>query len=112
MELFGQQKLLKLKRKNRGNKILASAVDQLIRDITDAKWENTRDLKNTRPDADCVHSDGFYFFDIDNHRAMILILFDDEEASIVWTGSHKEYVTTFRNNKQTIEKWLRKQQLI
>jgi mRNA interferase HigB len=43
---------------------------------------------------------------------MVLILFDEQEATVIWTGSHDEYETTFKNNKQTIEKWLRKQQLI
>ena len=26
---------------------------------------------------------------------------------MVWTGTHKEYESTFKNNKGTIEKWLR-----
>ncbi|XJR89516.1 hypothetical protein ACH34E_01525 [Elizabethkingia anophelis] len=39
---------------------------------------------------------------------MILIEFDDQgEATIVWAGTHKEYETIFKNNKATIEKWLR-----
>lgn len=38
-----------------------------------------------------------------------MIEFDDDgEATIVWAGTHKEYETTFKNNKSTIEKWLRK----
>lgn len=38
---------------------------------------------------------------------MILIEFDDGEASVVWTGTHQEYGATFKNNKKTIKKWLR-----
>lgn len=38
---------------------------------------------------------------------MILIEFDDSEATIVWTGTHQEYEKTFKNNKNTIKKWLR-----
>ncbi|MEZ0007561.1 hypothetical protein ABH942_002943 [Flavobacterium sp. 28YEA47A] len=39
---------------------------------------------------------------------MILIELDDEgEATIVWAGTHAEYETTFKNNKSTVEKWLR-----
>ncbi|WP_462319558.1 type II toxin-antitoxin system HigB family toxin [Marinilabilia sp.] len=112
MELFGKQKLLKLKKKNKGNKVLASAVDQLIKDLTNARWQNAREIKQTRPDADCIHSDGFYFFDISIHRTMVLILLDDDEATVIWAGSHDEYEQTFKNNKHTIEKWLRKHQLI
>jgi hypothetical protein len=56
-----------------------------------------------------VHVDGFYFFDIHIHRTLILVEIDEEgEATIVWAGTHQEYETTFKNNKSTIEKWLRK----
>ena len=37
---------------------------------------------------------------------MILLEFDEEEASVVWVGTHQEYITTFKNNKNTIKKWL------
>jgi len=59
-----------------------------------------------------VHSDGFYFFDLYIHRTMILIVFEDKDATVIWTGSHKEYDNTFKGNKTTIEKWLRAQNLI
>lgn len=65
-----------------------------------------------RPDADCVHSKGFYFFDISIHRTMILIEFEAGVASIVWCGSHDEYELTFKNNKSTIQKWLRSREWI
>lgn len=39
---------------------------------------------------------------------LILIELDDEgEATVVWADSHDEYERTFKNNKATIEKWLR-----
>lgn len=112
MELLRKNKLTKLKRKNRGNRKLISAIDKLISDIESANWTKKADVKSARPDADCVHSDGFYFFDINVHRTMILIVFDDDEATIIWTGSHDEYDKTFKGNKTTIEKWLRNQQFI
>ena len=60
-----------------------------------------------------MHSDGLYFFDIHIHRTLILIELDDEgEATIVWAGSYQEYETLFKNNKLTIEKWLRKYEYI
>lgn len=37
---------------------------------------------------------------------MVLIEFDDDEASIVWVGMHQEYEIAFKNNKSTIRKWL------
>ena len=112
MELLSKHKLIKLKKKNRSNKKLISAIDKLISDIESAQWTKMTEIKETRPDADCVHSDGFYFFDINIHRTMILIIFEDDEATVVWTGSHDEYDKTFKGNKNTIEKWLRNQKLI
>jgi hypothetical protein len=65
-------------------------------------------MKNIRTDADCVHNDGFYFFNISVHRRMILVAFDNEgEATVVWTGTLQEYERTFKNNKNTIVKWLK-----
>lgn len=112
MKIINKGKLLKLKRKNRGNSKLLHAIDKLIWDLENANWIKKTDLKTERPDADCVHTDGFYFFDINIHRTMVLIVFDKGEAIIVWSGSHDEYDTTFKGNKNTIEKWLRNQQII
>ena len=39
---------------------------------------------------------------------MILFEFAEYgEATVVWTGNHKEYETVFKNNKNTIRKWLK-----
>jgi len=84
----------------------------LISDIENANWTTHTDIKSSRPDADCVHNDGFYFFDINIHRTMILIAFEDEEAMVIWVGSHDVYDKTFKGNKTTIEKWLRHQKMI
>jgi len=107
MRLTNKKALEKLKRKNRGNKPLNKAIDKLIKDIEDNEWKNQTELNESRSDADCVHSDGFYFFNISIHRTMILIEFDDGEASVVWLGNHQEYQSTFKNNKNTIKKWLK-----
>lgn len=112
MDLLRKNKLIKLKKKNRGNTKLINAIDKLISDIENAKWTKKTDIKETRTDADCVHSDGFYFFDLNIHRTMILVVFKDNEATVIWTGSHGEYDKTFKGNKTTIEKWLRIQKLI
>ena len=107
MRLTNKKALEKLKRKNRGNTPLANAIVKLIKDIEDNEWKNQTELNESRPDADCVHSDGFYFFNIFVHRTMILIEFDDGEASVVWLGNHQDYKNTFKNNKNTIKKWLK-----
>lgn len=74
--------------------------------IESAKWSNPEEIKKDRPDADKIHSDGFYFFNISVDRTMVLIELDDKEATIVWCGNHDEYTSTFKNNKSTIKKWL------
>lgn len=108
MDLINKNKLERLKRKNRGNKKLEKAVDSLITEIEQSNWKTPIELKEARPDADIVHSDGFYFFNLNIHRTMILIEFDEDgEATVVWAGSHQEYEKTFKNNKSTIKKWLR-----
>ena len=92
---------------------MVRAIDQLIREIEESKWHSEEDLKSARPDVDCVHSDGFYFFDINVHRTLILIEFDEDgEATVVWVGTHQEYETVFRNNKNTIRKWLKSNEYI
>jgi mRNA-degrading endonuclease HigB of HigAB toxin-antitoxin module len=86
---------------------LTRDIDKLIQDIEMNKWESQTELKASRSDSDCVHSEGFYFFNININRVMILIEFQDGEATVVWNGNHREYENTFRNNKTTIKKWLK-----
>lgn len=113
MRLIGKKKLMKLKRKNKGNTKLVKEIDQLIKEIEGSKWSNGEGLKKDRPDADCVHNDGFYFFDINVHRTLILIEFDEDgEATVVWAGTHQEYDTVFKGNKNTIKKWLKSNEYI
>jgi len=108
MRLIGKKQLEKLKRKNKGNTSLALEIDNLIKNIEESNWKNQKELKIVRKDADCVHSDGFYFFNISIHRTLILIEFEEDEgASVVWVGNHQEYEKTFKNNKSVIKKWLK-----
>ncbi|UUC45733.1 type II toxin-antitoxin system HigB family toxin [Flavobacterium cerinum] len=112
MRIIGKKIILKLKRKNIGNKKLCDAVDKLITDleIFDPVRE---DIITIRKDADCVHSDGFFFFDINIHRTLILIEMDEEgEATIIWAGTHQEYERIFKNNRIVIEKWLKNKNYI
>jgi len=98
----------KLAQKNQGNSKLIKAVQQLINDIEQTNWHSPTDLTKSRPDADCVYGGEFYFFNINIHRTLILIEFEENgEATIVWAGSHDEYQRTFKNNRNVIKKWLR-----
>ncbi|MGB1283229.1 MAG: hypothetical protein ACPG44_02075 [Polaribacter sp.] len=36
-----------------------------------------------------------------------MIELNDSEATVVWAGTHQEYETTFKNNRNTIRKWLK-----
>lgn len=112
MRIINKKVLEKLKRKKRGDVALAKAIDQLIKDFERHHWHNQEDLKQVRQDADCVHSDGFYFFDIEIHRTMILIEFEDDEASVIWVGNHQQYERLFKNNKSAIANWLKAKDFI
>jgi len=112
LDLLQKRILIKLKKKNRGNSKLIDAIDKLMSDIETANWSKPIDIKINRPDADNIHSDGFYFFDLNVHRTMVLIIFEDNEATVIWAGSHTEYDNIFKGNKTTIEKWLRNKNLI
>src|SRR5690625_5178867 len=112
MRLINKKALEKLKRKKRGNASLAKEIDQLIEDFENHNWKSQEELKQARKDADCVHSEGFYFFNIEIHRRMILIEFEDNEASVIWVGDHQEYERVFKNNKSVIANWLKSKDLI
>ena len=107
--LIHKNKLIKLKRKNQGNIKLIRAIDKLIMDIEKSGWRNKMDVIRDRKDADRVHSDNFFFFNINIHRTMILIVFEAQEAEVLWVGTHSEYDKIFKGNKSTIETWLRNQ---
>lgn len=108
MRIINKRILSKLIRKNQGNSILVKAVQQLISDIEGSNWKTPHDLIENRPDADCVYGGSFYFFNINVHRTLILIEFEENgEATIVWAGSHDDYELTFKNNRSVIKKWLR-----
>ena len=61
MDIIGIKHLEKLKRKNKGNNLLINAIDVLITDLEINNWRTKTEILLVRPDADCVHSDGFYF---------------------------------------------------
>ena len=108
MKITNKHILVKLIRKNRGNAKLLKAVQRLIQEIEDNNWGTPQELIENRPDADCVHGGEFYFFNINIHRSMIMIEFEETgEATIVWAGNHDDYELTFKNNRSVIRKWLR-----
>ncbi len=86
---------------------MKKAVQQLISDLEENDWNKPIDLIENRPDADCVYGGEFYFFNINIHRTLIMIEFEENgEATIVWAGSHDDYELTFKNNRNVIKKWL------
>jgi len=52
LKLLRKDKLLKLKRKNRGNLKLTKTIDKLIEDIESSGWNDKLELIESRPDAD------------------------------------------------------------
>ena len=106
MRVTGKKVLLKLKFKNQGNLKLCKAIDQLIFTIEEKNWKTKEEIRADRSDADQVHTDGFYFFDINVHRALVLIQLNDNEATVVWAGTHDDYERVFKNTKNTIKKYL------
>ena len=106
MKIAYRRILVKYLRKKRGNKKLKNGIISLINTIENSTWSTPEDILSSRPDADKVHPNGFYFFNISLDRTMILIEFEEGRASIVWCGTHDDYEMTFRNNKATIKKWL------
>ncbi len=100
MKLIRKDKLSKLKKKNKGNLKLLKAIDKLIEDIESSDWKNKMDVIEFRPDADRVYSDNFFFFDINIHRTLTLVVFNKEYAEILWVGNHSEYDSTFKGNKK------------
>lgn len=108
MNITNKQISGKLISKNRGNVKLIKEIKQLIKDIEENNnWKTPYELTKKRPDADCVYGGEFYFFNINIHRTLILIEFEDNgEATIVWAGSHDAYELTFKNNRSVIRKWL------
>ena len=110
MELIGLVHLRKIEKKKLGDKKLRKNIEKLISLIKSAEWKTPLEIKDSGIDADCVHSDGFYFFNITgNYRTLILIEFVDQEASIIWAGDHDKYERTFNNNKNDIKRWLTNQ---
>jgi len=112
MHLAEKGILIKLKNKNRGNAKLMTAIDRFIFDFEESENISPDNLHQLRKDADKIHSDGIYFFNIHIHRVMLLIEFSQNRAVVLWSGSHDEYINKFKNNKDTIEKWLRANQHI
>ncbi|WP_439558034.1 type II toxin-antitoxin system HigB family toxin [Dyadobacter sp.] len=99
--------LIKWQQKNRGNRKLTEAIDDLILYLENSTIESHLDLLKQRKDADQVHSKGVFFFNIQSDRVLVAIKLIEKRAIVLWIGTHRSYERVFRNNKKTIEKWLR-----
>lgn len=107
MQLEGKDILIRIKNKNRGNVKLWKAIERLIEILEKAEIGSPEEFKILRTDAEKVHNKGFYFLDIISYRALVLLLADKKRVTILWAGNHQEYERIFKNNKNTIEKWLK-----
>ncbi|GGC01857.1 type II toxin-antitoxin system HigB family toxin [Dyadobacter sediminis] len=112
MLIEGTRILIKLKLKNQGNTKLTKAIENLIADFESIECISTENFQTLRKDADKVHSNGIYFLNIHHHRVLVLIEFEENEATVLWAGSHDEYVSIFKNNKRSIEKWLKSNNIL
>lgn len=107
MLVVGKKHCQKVKRKNIGNQKLHSEINELISILESNEIINAIQLKELRRDTDCVHSDGFYFFDISTYRLLALIEFEEGGVTIIWIGNHQKYESIFKNNKKSIRSWLK-----
>ncbi len=109
MNTTGKEILVKYKKKNIGNSNLIKEIDYLLDEFTNKNWADINQLKLDLKDADRVHSDGFYVINVlKKDRLLVLIEFGNPgDVTFVWVGNHQEYEATFKNNKDTIETWLR-----
>ncbi|NIJ51714.1 type II toxin-antitoxin system HigB family toxin [Dyadobacter arcticus] len=112
MRLEGKEILFRLLNKNRGNAKLSKAIHQLIQDLENAEISSMNEISLIRRDAEKVHSSGYYFVNIHIHRTLILVTIEDQEATIAWVGNHQDYERIFKNNKKSIEKWLKNNDLL
>jgi mRNA interferase HigB len=105
MEIIGLKHLSKYQKRNKGNKVLNTSIKAFEKEVKNLKIEN---LSEVPSQWDKVHNDGFYFIDITGkERLLALVEVEDNELTILWFDDHVRYETIFRNNKNTIEKWLR-----
>jgi hypothetical protein len=108
MRVINKKIFFKLIQKNKGNVRLKKEIEMLLAELESSRIGSLEDLNTFRKDADKVHNDGFFFFNLHIHRTMVFIKIDDfEEAEVVWVGTHQAYEQVFRNSKEVIEKWLR-----
>ena len=127
MRLIGKRKLIKLETKNKGNVKLQKAIKSFKIEIEENIWLTQQELESSIVRFDAVHSNGFYIADINIHRAMVAITFVNlkeieelkrkenfeikakelGEVNLLWVGTHDDYQRIFKDNKSTIEKWLR-----
>jgi mRNA interferase HigB len=104
MEIVGRKIILKF---TRGDATLEKAFNDFLAAVTAANWQNDADVKNTFHRADRILG-GFYVFDIGSNHNLSLVLFNKGQFEIIWAGNHDDYEATFKNNKDTIKKFLKK----
>lgn len=67
-------------------------LNRWLKEVSDAKWQNHQDLKETFPTADYV-SNGRYVFNIggNKYRLVAVVLFVGGVLEIRFIGTHADY---------------------
>jgi hypothetical protein len=112
MQLVDKNILIRYRQKNIGNVKLSREIERLITDIESSDIRSPKDLLEIRKDADRVHSAEIYFLNLHFHRVLLMMEFQKNWAIVLWIGTHSKYVAIFKNNKDTIEKWLRTNKIL
>ena len=98
MKVYGIRILLKHKKKNKGNKRLGIEIDKLISDL-ERYSPSEKSFFDIRKDADLVHGNGFYFFNIEIHRTLIFIAFEKKyEATVLWVSRNQTHTASWENS--------------
>lgn len=115
MILIGKNKLIKFGKKARGNKILNQNIADIIK-LIENKNNNCKDekefkelLKSYDPDNVSRGYNAFFLNISKADRSLVVVEYDEieGEVDVLFVGTHDEYETTFKNNKDVIEKYLK-----
>ena len=106
MELIDLKILNKHLSKNKGNLRLRRDVDKLKILLRDNNFNSYQELKKVRKDADNVHEEVAFFFNIHSHRILVQIDFEHYKAIILWVRNHNRYDRFFSGGKRAIKKLL------
>jgi len=106
MKLLNLKIVKKHLNKNRGNYPLQISYKNLIEEFSTANCLTHLEFKKIRPDADNVYEYRCFFLDLTSHRTLVQVDYIENLVKFMWIGTHDNYVSTFRGNKKTIERYI------